>query len=326
MATALRPSFRADQAPVVPSGSAKLPDLLRRIGRTPLIELTKVTRGLPATVRVFGKAEFLNPGGSVKDRPALWMVQAGLRAGALGDGQTLIDATSGNTGIAYALLGSALGFPVKLAMPANASPERRRLLDIYGVDLVLTDPMEGTDGAQAFVRRHFVETPNRYFYPDQYNNPANWQAHFEGTGAEILEQTGGRVTHFVAGLGTTGTFVGTVRRLRQHNPAICGVSLQPNSPLHGLEGMKHLQTALVPGIYDATLANENLGVSTEEAYTMTRRLAREEGLLVGPSSGANVAGALRVAGRLDAGVVVTILCDTGMRYLSDPFWTSSKDE
>jgi len=295
-------------------------ELIRAIGHTPLIRLRRVTRHLPETVAVYVKAEHLNPGGSVKDRPALRMVLEGLRSGALREGRVLIDATSGNTGIAYAMLGAALGFPVTLAMPANASPERKRILKAYGAELILTDPMEGTDGAQRYVRELVQREPDRYFYPDQYNNDANWRAHYEGTGVEILEQTGGRVTHFVAGLGTTGTFVGVSRRLKAHNPAIRCYALQPDSPLHGLEGLKHLETAIVPGIYDPSLVDEHLTCSTEEAFEMTRRLTREEGLFVGPSSGANVAAALRIAEQLDRGVVVTVLCDTGARYLSEPFW------
>ena len=299
-----------------PSGT----ELIRAIGHTPLIRLRRVTRHLPETVAVYVKAEHLNPGGSVKDRPALRMILEGLQSGALREGRVLIDATSGNTGIAYAMLGAALGFPVTLAMPANASPERKRILKAYGAELILTDPMEGTDGAQRYVRELVQQEPERYFYPDQYNNDANWRAHYEGTGVEILEQTGGRVTHFVAGLGTTGTFVGVSRRLKAHNPAIRCYALQPDSPLHGLEGLKHLETAIVPGIYDPSLVDEHLTCATEEALEMTRRLACQEGLFVGPSSGANVAAALRIAEQLDRGVVVTVLCDTGARYLSEPFW------
>lgn len=299
------------------------PDVVRQIGQTPLIDLTPLAPHLPRPVRLLGKAEFMNPGGSVKDRPALRMVQEGLQSGALRDGRTLIDATSGNTGIAYAMLGAALGFPVTLALPANASDERKHLLRIYGADLILTDPMESTDGAQREVKERVAAEPERYFYPDQYNNHANWRAHYDGTGVEILEQTEGAVTHFVTGLGTTGTFVGVSRRLKEANPDVRCVSLQPDSPLHGLEGLKHLPTALVPGIYDADLADENLHVSTETAQAMTRRLARELGVLVGVSGGANVAGALRVAETLETGTVVTILCDTGMRYLSEDFWNQA---
>lgn len=297
-----------------------LPDIVRQVGRTPLLRLGKITRGLPDTVALYAKAEHLNPSGSVKDRAARRMVLEGLRAGDLREGKTLIDATSGNTGIAYAMLGAALGFPVALAMPANASPERKQILTTYGVDLILTDPMEGTDGAQEEVKRIVAAHPERYFYPDQYNNDANWKAHYDGTGAEIISQTGGRVTHFVAGLGTTGTFTGTTRRLKAFRSSIQCYAVQPDSPLHAMEGLKHLETAIVPGIYDAAIVDRDLRCSTDEAHEMARRLAREEGLLVGVSAGANVATALKVAQELEEGVVVTILCDTGTRYLSDPFW------
>ena len=299
---------------------AALSDLRRRIGKTPLVRLRRVARGLPEAVAVYAKAEHLNPGGSVKDRPALRMIEEGLASGALRAGITLVDATSGNTGIAYAMIGAALGLDVALALPANASAERKKILQAYGARLLLTDPMEGTDGAQRHARALVEAEPDRYFYPDQYNNDANWRAHFEGTGAEILRQTGGRLSHFVAGLGTTGTFVGVARRLRRDRPDVRCLALQPDSPLHGMEGLKHLETALVPGIYDAALADGHLTCSTERAYAMTRRLAREEGLLVGVSAGANVAAALDVAGELEEGVVVTVLCDTGTRYLSERFW------
>ena len=295
-------------------------DLAHRIGETPLIRLRSVTRSLPDAVAVYAKAEHLNPGGSVKDRAALRMIKQGLAEGALRADVTLIDATSGNTGIAYAMLGAALGLRVTLALPANASPERKQILKAYGAQLLLTDPMEGTDGAQRQVQALVDAEPDRYFYPDQYNNDANWQAHFHGTGAEIIRQTSGALTHFVTGLGTTGTFIGVARRLRQDQPDVRCLAVQPDSPLHGMEGLKHLETAIVPGIYDASLADDYLTCSTESAHVMTRRLAREEGLLVGVSAGANVAAALRVAETLDEGVVVTILCDTGTRYLSEPFW------
>ncbi|HEX7070674.1 MAG TPA: cysteine synthase family protein [Rhodothermales bacterium] len=299
---------------------AELPPLTKRIGNTPLLRLEYVTADLPETVSVWAKAEYLNPGGSVKDRAALRMVSEGIESGALGEGRVLIDATSGNTGIAYAMLGAAFGIPVKLAIPANASPERRQILEAYGAELVLTDPMDGTDGAQRVVREIVRDDPERYFYPDQYNNDANWLAHYEGTAEEIIEQTDGRVTHFVTGLGTTGTFTGTSRRLKRFDPQIVCVAIQPEGPLHGLEGLKHLPTANIPGIYDPQLADRIDTVDTEDAQEMTRRLAREEGLLVGVSSGANVAAALRIAHQLDQGMVVTVLCDTGTRYLSDPFW------
>lgn len=296
------------------------PRLWNQIGNTPLLRLERLAAHLPRTVAVYAKAEYMNPGGSVKDRAALRMIREGLRSGALRPGKILIDATSGNTGIAYAMLGAAIGVPVRLALPGNASPERKQILRSYGAEVVLTDPMEGTDGAQRWVKEQVAAHPDRYFYPDQYNNDANWRAHFDGTGAEIIAQTEGAVTHFVACLGTTGTFVGVSRRLRAFNDAIRCVGVQPDSPLHGLEGVKHLETAIVPGIYDPTLADEIVRCSTEAAYDMTRRLAREEGILAGVSSGANVAAALRLAETLEEGVVVTVLCDTGTRYLSDPFW------
>lgn len=305
------------------NGSARLaawPDLVQAIGRTPIVRLWRIAADLPKRVALYGKAEHLNPGGSVKDRPALAMIQAGLESGALRPGKTLIDATSGNTGIAYAMLGAALEIPVRLALPANASAERQKILRAYGADLLLTDPMNGTDGAQEHVHDLVAADPERYFYPDQYNNDANWQAHYRATAPELAKQTSGRLTDFVAGLGTTGTFVGCARFFKEQGPDVRCHALQPDSPLHGMEGLKHMETAITPGIYDAALADQHLTCTTEEAHAMTRRLAHEEGLLVGPSAGANVAAALRVARDLDEGVVVTVLCDTGMRYLSEPFW------
>ena len=295
-------------------------DLSASIGQTPLLRLDVIGADLPDAVTLAAKAEHLNPGGSVKDRPALAMIEDGLRTGAFRPDQTLIDATSGNTGIAYAMIGAAKGLDVMLALPENASAERKKILRTYGATLILTDPMDGTDGAQRRVKAIVAEQPDRYFYPDQYNNDANWQAHYDGTGAEILEQTDGAVTHFVAGLGTTGTFTGVTRRLKDHDPSIHSIALQPATPLHALEGLKHMDTAIVPGIYDADLADAHRTCTTEAAFAMTRRLAREEGLLVGPSAGANVATALQVAQSLESGTVVTILCDTGTRYLSDDFW------
>ena len=290
------------------------------IGNTPLLRLDQIGRGLPDTVSVYAKAEFLNPGGSVKDRPALRMVEEGIASGTLTPDTTLIDATSGNTGIAYAMIGAARGIDVTLALPENASEERKQTLRAFGATLIMTDPMEGTDGAQARVKEIVADDPGRYFYPNQYDNDANWQAHYDGTGAEIWSQTGQDITHFVSGLGTSGTFTGVTRRLREESSDITCISMQPDSPLHALEGLKHMSTARVPGIYDAQLADENLTCRTEDAMAMTRRLSAEEGLLVGPSAGANVATALQVAETLDEGLVVTILCDTGMRYLSDGLW------
>jgi cysteine synthase B len=286
------------------------------IGGTPLIRLRRSARDLPAEVEVFAKAEHLNPGGSVKDRPALRMILEGVRTGQLRPGMTILDATSGNTGIAYAMIGAARGYPVTLCLPKNASSQRKRILRSFGVDLIETDPLLSSDGAQLVAREMFARQPDKYFYPDQYNNPANWRAHYETTAPEIWEQADGRITHFLAGLGTSGTFVGVARRLKKFNLAIRAISMQPDSPLHGLEGLKHMSTALVPGIYDASVADENVEVATEDAQEMVRRLAREEGLLVGTSSGANVFAAFRLALSLPSGsVVVTILCDGGERYI-----------
>jgi len=295
--------------------------VLDLIGRTPLVRLPHFEREV-AGVELYAKAEWSNPGGSVKDRAAFRMILDGEASGKLRPGLTIVDATSGNTGIAYAMVGAARGYPVKLCLPENASPERKLILRAFGAELVLTSPLEGTDGAIREVRRMVAEHPEKYFYPDQYSNDANWRAHFETTGPEIIEQTGGRITHFIAGLGTSGTFVGTSRRLKQYNPAIRVVSFQPDSPFHGLEGLKHMETALVPAIYDATLADEDLRVSTEDAHRFVRRLAREEGLMVGISSGAALAASLAVARQLDSGVVVTVFPDGAEKYLSENFWTS----
>jgi cysteine synthase B len=286
------------------------------IGDTPLIHLRSVTRGLSAGVEVLAKAEHLNPGGSVKDRPALAMILDGEHNRKLKAGMTILDATSGNTGIAYAMIGATRGYRVTICLPKNASMQRKRILRSFGVDVVETDPLLSTDGAQLVARKMFEKEPEKYFYPDQYNNDANWRAHYEGTAPEIWDQTEGLITHFLAGLGTSGTFVGTVRKLKELNPTIRAISMQPDSPLHGLEGLKHMETAMVPGIYDAGLADENVEVTTEDAQAMVQQLAQEEGLLVGPSSGANVFAALRLAQTLPGGsVVVTILCDGGERYV-----------
>jgi cysteine synthase B len=289
------------------------------VGNTPLLELPGISREVPG-VRIFGKAEWYNPGGSVKDRPALWMIRDGEKSGLLTPGKIILDATSGNTGIAYAWIGASLGYKVKLCMPKNASEERKKILRAYGVEVVLTDPGEGSDGAIREARRLHAEDPEKYFYPDQYTNPANPRSHYESTGPEIWDQTEGEVTHFVAGLGTSGTFVGTATRLKEYNPEIKVVSFEPDSPFHGLEGMKHMASAIVPEIYDPTIADENLGTSTEEAYDMVKRMAREEGILVGISSGAAVATSLRVARKLESGVIVTVLCDSADKYLSESFW------
>jgi cysteine synthase B len=296
-------------------------DLLDRIGNTPLLEIRLASVG---DVRVFGKAEFLNPGGSVKDRPALNMILDGERSGKVVPGKTILDSTSGNTGIAYAMIAAAKGYPVKLCLPENASPERKQILKAFGAELVLTDAAEGSDGAITVCKRIYDEDPESYFYPDQYSNPANWRAHFATTGVEIIEQTSGGITHFLAAVGTSGTFVGTTRRLRQHIPNVRCISVQPSTPLHGLEGTKHMPSAIKPAIYDPELADDNMWVETENAYAMARRLAREEGLLVGISAAANVLAASRVAEEVAhqgrSGVIVTILCDGGQKYLSESFW------
>jgi len=291
------------------------------IGNTPLIRLDRLDPNLPADVRVYAKAEWYNPGGSVKDRPALWMIRAGEARGTLRPGMIIADATSGNTGIAYATIGAALGYQVCLAMPANASIERRNTLYALGADLILTNPAEGVDLAIQTIRGLVEDDPERYFYPDQYNNPANPLAHYESTAPEIWQQTDGQVTHFVAALGTSGTFMGTSRRLREYNPQLKAIAVQPDGPYHALEGVKHMATTLyVPGIYDPAAPDEVIVVPSEAAFAMARRIARREGLLVGISAAANVAAALQVARRLEYGTVVTILCDSAARYLSDRFW------
>jgi cysteine synthase B len=295
--------------------------VLELIGRTPLVRLGRFEQETPG-VELYAKAEWHNPGGSVKDRAAARMILDGERQGRLRRGLTIVDATSGNTGIAYAMIGAAKGYKVKLFLPENASPERKLILRAFGAELVLTSPLEGTDGSIRAVRDLVARHPDEYFYPDQYSNDGNWRAHFDTTGPEIIEQTGGRVTHFVAGLGTSGTFMGTSRALRQFNPSIKVVSFQPDSPFHGLEGLKHMETAMVPSIYDASLADADLRVSTEEAHRSVRRLARESGLLVGISSGAALTATLQFARTLDRGVVVTVFPDGAEKYLSEAFWTA----
>jgi S-sulfo-L-cysteine synthase (O-acetyl-L-serine-dependent) len=289
------------------------------IGRTPLLRLRRFPTANP-DVEIFAKAEFLNPGGSVKDRAAAAILREAERQGRLRPETIILDATSGNTGIAYAMIAAARGFRLMLCLPDNVTVERKRTLEAYGAELILTDPMEGTDGAIREARRRQAAEPERYFYADQYNNDANWRAHYETTATEILEQTDGRITHFVAGLGTSGTFVGAGRRLREFNPRIHLVSVQPDSPLNGIEGLKHMETAILPGIYDPSLADEDLRITTERAQALTRRLAVEEGLLVGVSSGAALAASLDLASRIAEGLIVTIFPDSGTRYLSERFW------
>lgn len=296
--------------------------VLECIGNTPLLRLQRVGRDFP-NVEFLVKAEWFNPGGSVKDRPALSMIQAGLASGALRSGKTIIDATSGNTGIAYAMIGAAMGYPVALCLPDSASPERKRILAAFGAEMIITPGDEGTDGAIRRVQKIVAGQPEKYFYPDQYSNPANWQAHYHGTANEIWEQTSGRITHFVAALGTSGTFVGTTRRLKELNPAIRCISLQPDASFHGLEGWKHMETAIRPSIYDETLADEDLAVSTEEAYRLVKRIAREEALLVSPSAAAALVGCFSVAKKIPReqhAVMVTVFADSGSKYLSERFW------
>jgi cysteine synthase B len=294
-----------------------------RIGNTPLLRLDRVVRELPG-VTLLAKAEWHNPGGSVKDRAAIAMIRAAIAEGRLGPGKTLLDATSGNTGIALAMLGATLGFPVVLAMPSNVSPERKLILKAYGAHVEWTRPDEGSDGAIRRARELAGNDPERFCYLDQYSNPANWRAHYESTGPEIWRQTEGRVTHFVAGLGTSGTFVGTTRRLKGLNPRVQAISVQPDSPFHGLEGLKHMATSIVPAIYDPTLADRAFEMETEAAYAMAKRLAREEGLLVGISAAAAVAASVRIAREeAEAGrsaVIVTVLPDSADKYLSERFW------
>ncbi|MEO8260696.1 MAG: cysteine synthase family protein [Acidobacteriota bacterium] len=293
--------------------------VLDLIGRTPLVRLPRFERETPG-VELWAKAEWQNPGGSVKDRAAARMILDGEASGALTPDRIILDATSGNTGIAYAMVGAARGYRVTLCLPANASPERKMILRALGAELLMTDPLEGTDGAIREARRMKEAEPDRYFYPDQYNNEGNWRAHYDTTGPEIIEQTSGRLTHFVAGLGTSGTFIGTGRRLRKFSAGIKLISFQPSGPFHGLEGLKHMESAIVPGIYDPSLADEDLRVESELAYEMVRRLAREEGLLAGISSGAALAAALQVAKQLDQGMVVTIFPDGAEKYLTEKFW------
>jgi cysteine synthase B len=305
--------------PAVTQGAPRTaPSVFDLIGNTPLIRLSSFESGL-RNVELWAKAEWRNPGGSVKDRPAARMILDGERSGALTRDKILLDATSGNTGIAYAMIGASRGYRVRLCVPENVTPERKRILRAFGAEIVFTDPMEGSDGAIVRAKAMYAESPDLYFYPDQYSNPGNWRSHYDTTAPEIIEQAGGRLTHFVAGLGTSGTFVGVGRRLREFNPSIRLISVQPDSPLHGLEGLKHMATAIVPAIYDPTLADEDLGVATEEAFDLTRRLARS-GVFVGISSGANLAGALHVARQVSDAMIVVVFCDGGEKYLSERFW------
>ncbi len=311
-----------------PTASSKLGERsVSLIGNTPLLRLERIARDLP-NVQFLGKAEWYNPGGSVKDRAAFNIVKEGRRSGKFTPGKALLDSTSGNTGIAYAMIGAAEGFPVTLCMPENVSVERKRILFAYGANIVYTDSADGSDGAILAARELYARQPEKYFYADQYSNEANWQAHYHGTANEIWQQTEGRITHFVAMMGTSGTFMGTARRLKEFNPGVSCISLQPDSPFHGIEGAKHMASAIVPKIYDPELADEDIGISTEDSYAMAIRLSREEGLLVGISAGAAIAGCLQVARKLPKdreAVFVTVFPDSGDKYLSERFWTETKD-
>jgi S-sulfo-L-cysteine synthase (O-acetyl-L-serine-dependent) len=315
------PAYQAPDPEIALPGQS----LLERIGNTPLLRFDRLTTNLPG-VTLLGKAEWHNPGGSVKDRAASNIVAEGRRSSQFTPGKILLDATSGNTGIAYAMLGAAEGFPVTLCMPGNVSAERKKILNAYGANIVYTDPGDGSDGAIRMARALAAERPDLYFYADQYSNDANWLAHYHGTANEIWQQTEGRITHFVSMLGTSGTFMGTTRRLKELNPAIRCISLQPDSAFHGIEGAKHMATAIVPRIYDPKLADDNLEIATEDAYAMARRMARENGLLLGISAAAGITGSLAISQQLQLrkqqrAVVVTILCDSGDKYLSERFWT-----
>jgi len=313
-------AFAPAPAPILRPSSTSL---LAQIGNTPLLRMEKIAADLPG-IEIYGKAEYFNPGGSVKDRAALNMILDGERTGRLRHDRIILDATSGNTGIAYAMIGASRGYRVRLCLPQNASDERKRMLRAYGAEMIFTDPAEGSDGAIRKCHQIYEADPDVYFYPDQYSNPANWKTHYEHTGVEIIGQTGGRITHFVTSMGTSGTFMGVSRRLKRDVPGVQCISAQPSSGFHGLEGLKHMPTAIVPAIYDPTLADGNVWVETEDAYAMVRRVAREEGILVGISSGANLvaarAVARRVAERGEEAVIVTMICDNADKYLSEPFW------
>ena len=293
--------------------------ILEQIGNTPLLRFVHITQDVDR-VEIYGKAEWFNPGGSVKDRAALRMIEEGERSGALTGDKVILDSTSGNTGIAYALIGAVKGYRVELAVPRNVSRERKRILQAFGAHVIYTDPLAGSDGAIREAHRRYEANREKYFMPDQYNNPANWQAHYDTTGPEIIQQTQGRITHFVAGIGTSGTLMGTGRRLREFNPRIQIAAVMPAEDLHGIEGLKHMETAIVPGIWDEQFPDLKLAVRTEDAYAMARRLAQEEGILVGQSAGAVVHAALALARQLSEGVIVTILPDAGDRYFSTGLW------
>jgi cysteine synthase B len=317
------PNLRLLQAP--PREQKKVDSVLDLIGDTPLLQIRALAEGLPASVRVFAKLEGFNPGGSVKDRPAWRMIQEGLRTGKLRAGKTILDSTSGNTGIALALIGRVLEYPVELVVPANVSTERKHILQAYGANVVYSDPMEGSDGAIRLCRKIIEENPEKYFKPDQYFNPMNPQAHYETTGPEIMRQTDGKITHFVAGIGTGGTIMGAGRYLKEANPAIRVIAVEPDDALHGLEGLKHMASSIVPGIYHEDELDEKIAVSTDDAYAMVYRLSQEEGVLVGQSSGAALYATLKLARKLKAGTLVTIFPDFGDKYLSTNLWVGWRD-
>ncbi|MBM4262509.1 MAG: cysteine synthase [Deltaproteobacteria bacterium] len=304
---------------------AKVDSVLELIGNTPLVHITRITEGLPAGVRIFAKLEGCNPGGSVKDRPALRMVQEGIRTGKLHQGKTILDSTSGNTGIALAMIGRVLGYPVELVVPANVSVERKQILSAYGAQVTYSDPMEGSDGAIRVCREILAGAPEKYFKPDQYFNPMNSQAHYENTGPEIYRQTDGKITHFVAGIGTGGTIMGAGRFLKEKNPAIRVIAVEPDDALHGLEGLKHMASSIVPGIYHEEELDEKIPVGTDDAYSMVYRLSQEEGLLLGQSSGAAMFAALKLGRKLRSGTVVTVFPDFGDKYLSTNLWVGWRD-
>jgi len=303
----------------------KIASVLELIGDTPLLEIRRIAEGISPAVKIFAKLEGMNPGGSVKDRPALRMIQEGIKSGKLAPGKTIIDSTSGNTGIALAMIGRVLGYPVELVMPANVSAERKRIIHAYGAKVTYSDPLEGSDGAIRLCRKVLEENPAKYFKPDQYFNPMNSQAHYDTTGPEIYRQTGGRITHFVAGIGTSGTIMGTGRYLKEKNPKIRVIAVEPDDALHGLEGLKHMATSIVPGIYREEELDEKFPASTEDAYTMVYRLSQEEGVLVGQSSGAAMHATLQIARKLRSGVLVTIFPDFGDKYLTTNLWVGWRD-
>ena len=317
------PNLRLVASP--PRDPKKVDSVLDLIGNTPLLQMRVVTDGLAPGVRVFAKLEGLNPGGSVKDRPAWRMIQEGLRKGKLLPGKTILDSTSGNTGIALALIGRVLNYPVELVVPGNVSIERRHILQAYGANVTYSDPMEGSDGAIRLCRKILEANPEKYFKPDQYFNPMNPQAHYENTGPEIMRQTAGKITHFVAGIGTGGTIMGSGRYFKEVNPVIRVVAVEPDDALHGLEGLKHMATSIVPGIYHEEELDEKIGVSTDDAYAMVYRLSQEEGVLVGQSSGAAMFATLKIARKLQSGILVTIFPDFGDKYLSTNLWVGWRD-